>query len=148
MRIKYVVIFVLLFILLLIISGGFFYKLKEMDFIVVTAFCGALFVEACMLISARFAVDRAYRSDPFLKYQQTYIINEKGIEIKSERGNKIVKWDDFTDMNEYNDMFIFTVSKSNAVVIPRRFFEDENDIIVFKEIVENNVGSKTKVDLG
>ncbi|QAA35366.1 YcxB family protein [Clostridium manihotivorum] len=63
-------------------------------------------------------------------------------------GNTIVKWDDFTNINEYNDIFIFTVSKRNAVVIPRRFFEDENDIIIFKEIIEKNVSSKTKVDLG
>lgn len=148
MKNKYVKIMLIVFVAFLVIFGVTFSQEQGgiID-VLVFALCGSLAVWITLLISTKFVVKSAFKSNPLVKYEQTYIINEKEIAMQSERGYSIYKWDDICKVIEYNDTFILYVSKSMAIVIPQRFFTDKSKIVDLKQLISKCTQCKSNINL-
>ncbi|WP_420796986.1 YcxB family protein [Alkalihalobacterium alkalinitrilicum] len=55
------------------------------------------------------------------------------------RSNNFFDWSDIHFEREYEMMFLLYISKHKAIILPKRFFELNDDIDLFKIIVSKHV---------
>ncbi|WP_064094146.1 YcxB family protein [Rossellomorea aquimaris] len=90
----------------------------------------------------RIKATREYKSDQLIKNEFTYTFHENGINQKRGRSITYIEWNDIVSIREYPPMFLIYVSKNKAIVIPKRFFELSEEIMLFKKIMNENVASE------
>lgn len=128
----------------LVLYGILFYKRYGIVFVGVASFLGTLFVYVAIFVATTFRARKNFKSASLSKYDFTYTINKNGIHVQSERGGRQYFWKDIIEATELNDLHILYISKAQSILIPRRFFNDESQISDFKEMLTENVISKTK----
>lgn len=77
-----------------------------------------------------------------MRSEITYIFGDDGIHQKRINSNSYYDWDDIRSIYEYRDMYLLYVSKYNAIILPKRFFETENKRDLFKKVVCDNVATQ------
>jgi YcxB-like protein len=81
-----------------------------------------------------------------IKNEFTYTFSENGINQKRGRSITYIEWNNIISIREYPPMFLIYVSINKAIVIPKRFFETNEEIKLFKKIINDNAMSeKTKI---
>ena len=102
-----------------------------------------LLISAIRIFNMRFAV-KEYKSEPSIKGEMTYISSDEGIRLKCESSDAFFKWEEIQKAILVRDMFILYVTIMKAIVIPTRFFDSEEDIDLFKNIISENMDT-TKI---
>ncbi len=106
-----------------------------MIFSIIVTGLATLIITTAVRIRAR----REFNSDPFIKSEIRYIINENGITQQiSKRVNNYLEWDYILKGYELDDMFLIYVSKNKAIIIPKRFFASNDDLHALKKIISRN----------
>ena len=83
-----------------------------------------------------------YDRNPLLKQKMKYMINAKSIRLTSDRLQSKYVWEDIISTKEYKDMFLLYVTKTSALILPKRHFQNKEDIIRFKELLEEKINPK------
>jgi hypothetical protein len=84
---------------------------------------------------------KAFESDNLAKQPQNYIISDEGIQYESESGEGQIKWEDIYKIGETGSLFAFFVSSNRALILPKRFFQSEEDKQFFKELARKHMFS-------
>jgi YcxB-like protein len=87
----------------------------------------------------RFKAAREYKSDHLIKNEITYTFSENGINQKRGKSINYIDWNEIVFIKEYSPMFLIYVSKNKAIVLPKRFFESDEQIKIFKNMIKENV---------
>jgi hypothetical protein len=74
-------------------------------------------------IAQRVAVSRLYRTTPSLQQEQTHQFSELGFRTTNPLANTDFRWDAIVRMAETRDFFLFYVSKSIAIFLPKRVLQ-------------------------
>jgi hypothetical protein len=83
-----------------------------------------------------------FKSNTFINRETFYTINIEGISSSSDYGNMKIKWGDlYKVLEDENSLYLF-ISKIQALIIPKRFFDNSEDISFLKEKVLKNVNVK------
>jgi hypothetical protein len=90
----------------------------------------------------RIKAGREYKSDHLIKNEITYTFSEDGINQKRGRSINYIEWNQIVSIKEYPPMFLIYVSKNKAMVVPKRFFECDEERKLFKKIIKENVTSE------
>ncbi|ASA24678.1 YcxB family protein [Paenibacillus donghaensis] len=84
---------------------------------------------------------KAFESDALAQQPQSYTITEEGIHYESEAGSGQVKWEEIFKIGETVNLFVFFVSSNRALIIPKRFFNSEQDKAGFKDVARKHMFS-------
>jgi hypothetical protein len=74
-----------------------------------------------------------------------FIFSSEGVESNSATSQVKVDWKTFEKIQELKEDFLFFPQKNFFYTIPKRFFQNENQIAVFKSLVRENLGVKAKL---
>lgn len=120
--------FTLLFLLYLLLFRHLFIS-------IVRAVVFTLVLWLVLMIIVPLRVRKEYSSNQLIKQEVHYDVNRN--EIIQMRGKSKVyyKWEDLNSAYEYKDMFRIHISKHQALVIPKRFFESDEDILKFQSLI-------------
>lgn len=72
------------------------------------------------------------------------VFTENGMRSAGESSSAEMDWDDFYRVYETNQDFIFFPEKKIFYTIPKRFFQNANEIIEFKKLLQKKLGSKAR----
>lgn len=77
---------------------------------------------------------KAFATDSLAQQPQSYSISDEGIKYVSEAGTGQVKWEEIHKIGETMSLFVFFVSSNRALIIPKRYFQSEQDKTTFKDL--------------
>lgn len=83
-----------------------------------------------------------FYSESFMKLKQSYTVNKDGIILETERSKANFQWSDVISAHELESLFLVYVAKAKAMVIPKRYFETDQDISKFKSFLTTELESK------
>lgn len=92
-------------------------------------------------------VKKVFISSNRVNLEQYYTVVEEGIKCKNDRGETIVSWEDIVKVCKYKEIIIVYTSIAQALVIPKRFFNSEDEFEVFQRIFKEKLPIG-KVNLG
>ncbi|OBZ08424.1 hypothetical protein A8L34_24265 [Bacillus sp. FJAT-27264] len=84
---------------------------------------------------------KAFESDNQSKLPQSYVISDEGIRHQSDSSSGHVKWEEIYKIGETATLFAFFVSANQALILPKRFFQSEEDKQFFKELARKHMFS-------
>lgn len=82
---------------------------------------------------------RNFRKDCSSQMLHTYVLSAEGITDKSSTENNILQWGEIYHLTEYASCFVIEYSSSKSKVIPRRCFQNEQQLRDFRSIVSSNI---------
>ncbi|MBA2175984.1 YcxB family protein [Halobacillus locisalis] len=97
------------------------------------------FIVGVMNLGVHRRSSKLYHSDPKLKKTMTYAFREDGIHLTTEKSYNYFEWSDLVSVYEYEEMFVLYVSKTKAIVLPKRFFETEKQQERFNQFVHERI---------
>ncbi|MFS0788906.1 YcxB family protein [Shouchella sp. 1P09AA] len=136
----------LLFILLILTLIEGTPNLIEFMVILMFASIMSFFYTTILIILLRWRNRREYKSDQMIKKEVSVTFTAAGVEQKSKRSIAHFEWGDFILVQEGKGLLLLFVSKNKAVIVPKRHFSSELEVMVLKKLIVENVGpSKTKI---
>ena len=74
------------------------------------------------------------------------IFSDKGLKTISESSSSEKTWGRFSNIFETQDDFIFYLMENVFFTIPKRFFQDKNQVIELKQLFREKLGEKAKLN--
>ncbi|MBU9722366.1 MULTISPECIES: YcxB family protein [Bacillaceae] len=90
---------------------------------------------------------KEYESDQRIKNEISYTFSNEGINQHAGLSNNFYEWREIYLAKEHEKMFLLYTSKHKAIILPKRFFELNDDMDLFKMIVSNNIVESSKMKL-
>ncbi|WP_353958598.1 YcxB family protein [Sporolactobacillus laevolacticus] len=100
----------------------------------------AVFILAVLLLY--FRIKREYASNKSMKQEIRYVANKDGLTQTKGVSKVHYEWDDLISAYEYKDLFRVHVSKFLAIVLPKRFFKNDDDISEFRRLIRASMPEK------
>ncbi|SFC69199.1 YcxB-like protein [Alkalibacterium subtropicum] len=91
-----------------------------------------------------FAV-REYKSDQLIKLTISYTFKQEGVTQVVRKSQNQYEWTDFLKAREHKEMYLLYLSKNKAMVLPKRFFQTEDQMRRFKSLIVQNL-SQTELE--
>ena len=85
---------------------------------------------------------RHYDQNPMLKQKMKYVISTNTIRLTSEQLQSKYSWEEIRSTVEYKDMFLLYVTKTSALILPKRYFQTKEDISQFKALLQEKLEAK------
>lgn len=107
-----------------------------------------LFLSAAMiivLVSVYFSAKRYFASNKALQEKIHYIFSKDGIVSEAESSSSRFKWDLIREARETAHSFLLFIAHGQMIIIPRRSFASEEDIILMRELLRRELGRKAKM---
>ena len=80
-----------------------------------------------------------FRNDYSSQMLHTYVLSAKGLTDESKTENSILHWEEIYHLTEYASCFIIEKSAAKRFVIPRRCFENAQQLRDFRTVVSSNI---------
>lgn len=87
----------------------------------------------------------AYKRVPDFQKDIRYSFSDDGYETSFSKGFSQVNWDNLIKVSETNKCFLFYLQKSMFQVIPKRAFNNIDEINSLRKIIASKLGSKAKL---
>lgn len=120
------------FVILLLITKD--YSTSSLSILAVTAVILAVVLWYITRSSLIKKSKKAFATDSLSQQPQSYSISDDGIQHDSESGSGQVKWEEIHKIGETMSLFVFFVSSNRALIIPKRFFQSQQDTMAFKDL--------------
>ncbi|NQD68452.1 YcxB family protein [Bacillus haikouensis] len=104
--------------------------------------CIAVMIFLYAKVIIRVKATREYKSDQLIKNELIYTFSDTGIHQKRGRSINDIDWNEIAAIKEHHSMFLIYVSRNKAMIIPKRFFESDEEIKQFKKMINKNVTSE------
>ncbi|WP_226577266.1 YcxB family protein [Halobacillus litoralis] len=133
-----------LFTITLILFGVLFYPAVDGSLLkrAVYAFGFALVPAAFVVFVTKFVIHLRstgeYTSDQLNRHRYTYTINDEGISLEEKQANQSFTWKDLLSFHDHPRMFLVYVTGNNVLVLPKRYFETNQQIESFVQILTDH----------
>jgi hypothetical protein len=87
---------------------------------------------------------KVFYSDTARNFTMNFIINEDGINQKTEQSNSNYLWNNIVKCYEHEEMFVLYTSNIKMMIFPKKVFTSKEDIIHFRTLINSNVTSRQK----
>ena len=87
------------------------------------------------------------RNNDFWVNEQSYVLNGKGLAVKSNHGDRRLQWRELQRIFEVNDTIIFTLYKFHIIVLPLGGFSDEEKQQIREIVLHNTRNLRVKAKL-
>ncbi len=91
-----------------------------------------------ILLGMFFKFFREYKNDSLIRQEMTYILTSNSIRQVTQKVTATYYWNDFITIKEQKDLFLLYLSKTRAIIIPKTFFKNTEDIRQFKQFLKDN----------
>jgi hypothetical protein len=135
-----IIILVLLFINVPDIITHGFSSVSFVSFIPLLVFGG---IVTASLFSIKARVKTSFASDPSINNPMEIIITNDGMTINAYKTIVNPSWEDIYRYLIVKDTIYIYTSELKSIIIPKRFFENENDINTLTELLKNKVDLST-----
>ncbi|WP_066190356.1 YcxB family protein [Gracilibacillus timonensis] len=81
---------------------------------------------------------KEFHSDRLASKEMTYTMKQEGINYQVGRSHVFVEWGNIVKGAEHKEMFCLYISSIKALVLPKRYFASDEDIMVFKQLISSN----------
>lgn len=136
-----------IFLLALLLTPLFFYGVFAM--ILTGKFSAGIFLPSLPFIAVLMNLygvrSSAKKSFENLKGKIQWSFSDEGFKTFTAVGTSENNWEGLEEIKETNNDFLLFIQKPIFIIIPKRCFQNESDILEFKQIVERNLGSKAKL---
>lgn len=89
---------------------------------------------------------KQFHTNKLLQQEMEYIFSENGLHRKSESIDCTYIWDDIYKIIERKNMFIIYESSNGVLILPKRFFNNDKELIRVKELIKENM-SQNKYEM-
>ncbi|MCO7125009.1 YcxB family protein [Sporolactobacillus shoreicorticis] len=89
-----------------------------------------------------FRIRREYASNKLMKQEIRYVASKDGLDLTKGVSNARYEWGDLISAYEYKDLFRLQVSRFLAISLPKRFFENADDINEFRNLIRVSLPEK------
>lgn len=90
---------------------------------------------------------KQFRTNKLLQLETEYIISENGIQRKSLSFDTTYKWNDIYKIIEKENMIIIYESSNNVSILPKRFFNNDKELVSVKELIKEKMNADKYVML-
>ncbi len=105
----------------------------------------ALFLFCLLAVIFGFTLRRQAKKLAAASEETTLRFTAQGLEAKTSRSSSKVLWDVYTKAVETKLDFLFYPQKNAALMIPKRFFENQEQIDQLRRYLRNSLGEKAKL---
>ncbi|WP_066190358.1 YcxB family protein [Gracilibacillus timonensis] len=116
------------------------YKMQNLPFIFYIGTC--LFASGLVTFLAfktyKKRIKKEFNNDRLASKEMTYTINQEGINYQVGKSQVCIEWGDIVKGAEHKDMFCLYISSIKAIVLPKRYFKSDEDIMAFKQLISTN----------
>lgn len=77
--------------------------------------------------------------DPRAKSGAKLQITNDGIRIESSTGSHELNWTAFLEALEVSTAFWFLATRTSFVIVPKRCFDTNDDLVQFREVIRANI---------
>lgn len=127
------------FFILFLIYIILFHKIL-ISFTMAAAFALVLWILITIIFPLK--VRNEYSSNQLIKQEIQYDVNKDEVVQTRGKSKTFFKWEDFISAYEHKDMFQIHVSKNQAVVLPKRFFKNDDVISDFRRLISTSMPKK------
>jgi hypothetical protein len=92
-----------------------------------------------------FGAKRQMASNKALSERIHYTFSEKGIDTSASSSSGHTSWENLYVAHETKTNFLLFISKNMMYTIPKRCFNDADDIVSFKDLLRSQLSSKAKL---
>jgi len=124
-------------------AGANPFDAKNKDPLIVMTLFGILPV--LMIVSLYFGVWKQAKKIANITEKATFLFNEQGLKTLAESTSSQMNWERFNKIKETDQDFIFYPQENVFFVVPKRFYQDQNQIDNFRKLVNEKLGSKAKL---
>lgn len=98
---------------------------------------------SCLVLMFGFGIPyisrRTYRQRKDLQRPCSFSPSDSGLCFSTEGASGIKPWTDYLKWKEGRDIFLLYLSDNLYQMIPKRFFESEDDLKAFREVIGKNI---------
>lgn len=140
--------FYFIFLFLAATSILFYVLYDTEDFTYVLLFSSVLALTITIIMTGMLFVvlrvksSREYKSDWILKKEVFYTISKTGIYQKIGKSHSLIEWKSILYVREHKDLFLIYLTKRAALILPKRYFESNEDVGCFKNMINKNLDTK------
>lgn len=102
----------------------------------------SLLAEGVLLMIFFKRITAIFKSGTRIRNEFTYKVSDKGVNCTSENSSNLIKWNEIIKASEYKKVIMLYTSLNQAIIIPGRFFKNENDREGLIKIIRNKVSSE------
>ncbi|WP_171051640.1 YcxB family protein [Alteribacter natronophilus] len=128
-----------------ILIGFVCYQLIVPDIQLITSVMIALALAFLMIPITRmlsnYKAEKEFNSDQLIQNHISYSADHEGIKQRIKKSHSHYEWADILTAFEHSDMFRLQLSERKAIVLPKRYFENEKEVEAFKELVKEQLPS-------
>jgi hypothetical protein len=134
----------MIFIALFIPLFFFFYEQIVMNFNVPGLLIGPMLIMV-ILLSKYSNFKKDVESNRALLGPLHYSLSNNGIDINSPSTSSHTKWSNIFQAKETKENFLLFISRQQIYLIPKRSFQNDQEIDSFRMILKSNLASKAKL---
>jgi len=93
---------------------------------------------------------RIFRGDPKFRDEYNLICSDAGVTLKTENINSSINWNFYTSVIENDKFYLLIYGKHLPAfsIFPKRAFRNNQDELLFRDLLRRHVDPKTKVSAG
>ncbi|SHN27656.1 YcxB family protein [Gracilibacillus kekensis] len=140
----FIVMFVLVFLLVYVLSNGLVVESLSISTIIDITLAAVFGLVGVVVLYGRLyqIARKNYKSESLMKLFQTYTVDESRIIMETEQSKVTYHWSDVRSIHELNDMFLLYVAVRKAMVIPKKYFNNNEDMETFKLFLNKRTNYK------
>lgn len=105
----------------------------------IMAVAGTLVLIGINIITTVTRINKFYKQKMLTDFTVTFTTDKTGIHAASERGDSDLAWNRIVEVRETNHAFYVFITDSHANVLPKDQFSGEEQIKIFRTLLEKNV---------
>lgn len=125
------------FLIFMTILEIFFLMTKELFFGIIV---GVLLILSYIMITVLYFIQpkKVYDISKLLKEEMELEFDDRGIKFKIKDNNSIIPWDNVYEVWESKEYIFLMQSKISYILIPKRAFKNEADVLKVQRVFEDN----------
>lgn len=127
--------FIILFLLNMIL-----FRQMLLSFTMAAVFALILWILITIIFPLK--VRNEYSSNQLIKQEIQYDVTNDEVVQTRGKSKTFFQWEDFISAYEHKDMFRVHISKNQAVVLPKRFFKNDDEISDFRRLISTSMHVK------
>lgn len=80
-----------------------------------------------------------YKTESLFKNERHFSIDDDGIYISTKNSKLFYGWSEFRSVHELKKIYLLNLSAVRAIIISKRFFNNEEDVKTFKRFVSDKI---------
>ncbi|TGA97796.1 YcxB family protein [Sporolactobacillus shoreae] len=83
-----------------------------------------------------------FKTDPILRNERCFSVQKDGLHVSTKNSEVFYGWDGLRSACDYKNIYLLYVSALRMIMIPKRFFDKEEEIEAFECLLSAHISSE------